>query len=683
MDSSLAANGVWAALALLMLGPVRAADLWVDAAAAGGGDGSAARPWRTMQAAARVAAPGDTVRVRPGIYRERVMPARGGEPGRPIRYVSEVRHGAVVKGSDLWAPAWRDEGGALYSAELDEALFTDTNYVDGGNPYRIAYEWDKERNQLPPWPHRAVQWTLGQVFLDGRPVREASARAELGTALPAWWYDAAANRIMLALDGGAPAAGRIELTTRRGVFRPVEKGLGHIELRGFVFEHCGNQFPAQFWKLPPNAQSGMVGTRGGHHWVIVDNVFRHAKSVGLSFGVSGVSGGEAAPFDNEIPARADRSRKQVGFHRITGNRFEANGAVGAMGSSHTQVEFARNVFVGNNALHNTAYETGGIKTHAAYELRIEENWFVDNECMGVWLDNTWRDCRVSRNVFIGNRGRALFLEMDDNTARTACVVDHNLFLDGRPELVSALANRAGPPQTWRPWIAGIYGHDADGVHILHNLFAGEGYGLYFRKITGRKGGAAHLRTIGNLFVGDALTPVCLPVDNPPAVQGNHFEANVYPAAAAATRFAVTGWSRDPKTGSDQAGLERILATVGGAARELPPFGDSTKTPSGYRLDLAQWRTLMGGDRQSATARLSCTLDRSTWTLTLEVPEDAGRVRAPASPEAARDFGGRPVVGEARPGPWVDLGPGRHQIKLPVPEALGGSELRRQDGLVRD
>lgn len=206
MDSSLAANGVWAALALLMLGPVRAADLWVDAAAAGGGDGSAARPWRTMQAAARVAAPGDTVRVRPGIYRERVMPARGGEPGRPIRYVSEVRHGAVVKGSDLWAPAWRDEGGALYSAELDEALFTDTNYVDGGNPYRIAYEWDKERNQLPPWPHRAVQWTLGQVFLDGRPVREASARAELGTALPAWWYDAAANRIMLALDGGG--AGR-------------------------------------------------------------------------------------------------------------------------------------------------------------------------------------------------------------------------------------------------------------------------------------------------------------------------------------------------------------------------------------------------------------------------------------------------------------------------------------------
>jgi hypothetical protein len=660
---------------------LRATDYWVDGGAGAGGDGSVARPFRTIQAAALQAAPGDTVRVRPGIYRERVVPPRGGEPGRPIRYVSEVRHGAAVKGSDVWAPAWRDEGGGVYSGELDETLFTDTAYVDGGNPYRIPYEWDKERNKLPPSPFASVQWTLGQVFLDGISLRETSTRTELGQNAQAWWYDAAANRIVLNSGGRSPQGRLVEITTRRGVFRPKEKGLGYIEVHGFIFEHCANQFPAQFWKLPENAQSGMVGTRGGHHWVITDNIIRHAKSIGLSFGSSGVSGGDKVAFDNERPARADGSRQQIGFHRIAGNMFFANGAIGAMGSSHTQVVIENNVFIGNNALRNTAYETGGIKTHAAYELRIERNWFLDNECMGVWLDNTWRSCRLSRNVFAGNRGRAVFLEMDDNTLRAACVVDCNLFLGGRPELVSALANRSSSAEAWRPWCAGIYGHDADGVRILHNLFAGDGYGLYFRKITNRKGGAAYINVLGNLFVGENLTPVCLPVDNPPAVQENLFDANIYPPPTPTTRFALTGWSRDPKIGLDQPGVDRILATVGGATRSLPQFGDPAKPPAGYYLDLAQWRTLMRGDRGSAEAKVTCTVDRTTWTLTLDVPEAARRVRVPAVPEVQRDFLGQPISGSVGAGPFATLAPGSQRIQLHYPDterdaALPGGEYRR-------
>jgi hypothetical protein len=402
--------------------------------------------------------------------------------------------------------------------------------------------------------------------------------------------------------------------------------------------------------------------------VIADNIIRHAKSIGLSFGNSGFAGGDRTAFDNELPAGGDGPRTQCGFHRITGNLFFANGALGAMGSNHTDVVFEHNVFVGNNALRNTAYETGGIKTHAAYGLRIEGNWFLDNECMGVWLDNTWRSCRLSRNVFAGNRGRAVFLEMDDNTPQTACVVDANLFLGGRPELVSALAGRPAAPQVWRPWCAGIYGHDADGARILHNLFAGEGYGLYFRKITGRKGGAAYLTASGNLFVGENLTPICLPVDHPPAVRGNFFDANVYPEPGPSTRFAITGWSTDPKTGLDQAGLARVLALVGGPARVLPPFGEPGKPPAGYYLDLEQWRRLMGCEQQSVAAKITCALDRKTWTLRLTVPEAAARVVVPLAPELQRDFLGLPFSGWLHPGPFASLGAGTHVIKLPPPRA---------------
>ena len=51
-----------------------------------GADGSAARPWRTIQRAADVAKAGDTVTIRGGTYREWVKPAHAGRADAPIVY---------------------------------------------------------------------------------------------------------------------------------------------------------------------------------------------------------------------------------------------------------------------------------------------------------------------------------------------------------------------------------------------------------------------------------------------------------------------------------------------------------------------------------------------------------------------------------------------------------------------
>ena len=632
---------------LLVAGSVSAADLWVDATAAAGGDGSRQKPFQKIQSAAEIAVAGDIVHVLPGTYRERVMPEHGGAPGKPVVYRSEVPLGAVVKGSDVWKPEWHDEGGGIFSGGVDEKLFTDTNYVDGGNPYRIAYYWEKERALLPPSPFKSVTWTLGQVFVDDQSLKETSSRNELNNSTNAWWFDPVANRIYIKLGGINPPNRKVEITTRRGVFRPFKKGLGYIELHGFVFAHCANQFPANFWVRRENLQSGMVGTRDGHHWVIEGNIFRDAKSIGLTFGNAGGKDQAGVPFDNEIPAQPEPAGGEFGSDRIEGNLFLNNGAVGAMGRGHTDVVFRKNIFAGNNALLNTSYESGGIKTHQATRMLVEQNWFLDNEAQGIWLDNTWTSCRIERNLFAGNRGKDIFFEMNDSQNDTATMVDHNFFLPGRPSLPAA----GREEKTWQPWSTGIYGHDADGVRITHNLFAGEGYGLYFRKMVQRQGGAAFINATGNIFAGKKMTAVCLPVENPPLVRSNWFNENIYPAGG--RPFAATGWSSPNKIakGVDRVSLDRFLQRAGKDADQFI-FGDLARATAGYFVTLNQWRDGMGFDRASFQSDVKCEFDRASGTVTLDVPADV--LKAAASDKTVA-------------GPFENLKTGAQRFQLPRPD----------------
>jgi hypothetical protein len=62
-------------------------------------DGSAARPWKTLRHALDRALPGDTVLLKPGLYRGGATLTHGGLPGSPIRILSERRWGAVLDGA--------------------------------------------------------------------------------------------------------------------------------------------------------------------------------------------------------------------------------------------------------------------------------------------------------------------------------------------------------------------------------------------------------------------------------------------------------------------------------------------------------------------------------------------------------------------------------------------------------
>ncbi|MBL7042407.1 MAG: DUF1565 domain-containing protein, partial [Pirellulaceae bacterium] len=115
----------------------RAAIFVVSPAGDDGAIGDASAPFRTIGRAAECAKPGDTVLVRAGVYRERVTPPRGGEPGKPITYRGEKLGRVIIKGSDVWRPEWTKHNDSVYFGAIDEAMFVDDVYIDSANPFRV------------------------------------------------------------------------------------------------------------------------------------------------------------------------------------------------------------------------------------------------------------------------------------------------------------------------------------------------------------------------------------------------------------------------------------------------------------------------------------------------------------------------------------------------------------------
>lgn len=75
--------------------------------APGGNDnhpGTESKPWKTIQKAAKTLVAGDTVYIRSGTYRERLMPQNSGSPGAEITYAAYPGETPVIDGSGLVLP---------------------------------------------------------------------------------------------------------------------------------------------------------------------------------------------------------------------------------------------------------------------------------------------------------------------------------------------------------------------------------------------------------------------------------------------------------------------------------------------------------------------------------------------------------------------------------------------------
>src|SRR6187402_3567039 len=86
-------------------------------------EGAEKQPFRTINQAARVAQPGDTVVVHAGEYREWVKPRRGGlSDTRRITYQAAPGEHVVIKGSER-VTGWTPAGGTVWQVAVPNSLF--------------------------------------------------------------------------------------------------------------------------------------------------------------------------------------------------------------------------------------------------------------------------------------------------------------------------------------------------------------------------------------------------------------------------------------------------------------------------------------------------------------------------------------------------------------------------------
>jgi hypothetical protein len=400
---------------------ISAREIHVSKGGSDSASGSHARPYLTINKAASVAQPGDTVTVHAGTYREWVKPIHGGtDDGRRITYRAAPGEEILIKGSER-ITSWTHQAGGVWKAELPNSFFGEYN------PYALTVSggW----LNYGQWHHR------GDVYLNGEAFYERKTAQELIKAEHTWFCQVDENVTSIWANFGEanPNTELTEINVRESLFMPEITGLKYITVDGLHFMHA-----AANWAPPTlDLQMGAVGPRMGKHWIIENCTITNARCVGIILG-------HAPGVDyTDIDAYGD--------HIIRNNVIRRCGQAGIAGRKG-----ATRSLISGNLIEDTNYrrefggwETAAIKFHNSVDTVISGNLIrgvfrQEQGAFGIWIDFGNQGIRITGNVIYNTEAATVFLEMNhgpilvDNNVligqpirsnSEATVFAHNLFVD--------------------------------------------------------------------------------------------------------------------------------------------------------------------------------------------------------------------------------------------------------------
>jgi parallel beta-helix repeat protein len=491
-------------------------------------DGTINKPFRTIQTAANVAKPGDTILVQPGIYRERVSPPIGGSSSSlPITFKSVIPQAAIIRGSVQWKPksSYPLKSSVVYVSPLLDSDFTDTSAIDGANPFKVPLcVTPYGRNGAPeaankdPNSDPTMVYSLGQVFVNDVMYVQCPYKKEMEKEPNTWYYDMSNNQLYVNVlpDNREPI---IEITNQRRLFAPHKRGLKNIIVDGFIIERCGNNYPNKFWSVATCQQAGAIGTRCGKFWTIQNNIIRYATGVGIDWGNEGGA-------DQDLENGNNGKAQGTNGHVIQNNIISDNGAAGTASFMCKNFMFSGNTVERNNNLKfygKRRWESAGIKVHCPTNAIISNNLIRNNYCHGVWSDQgAGVNSIFKNNIIVANEGSGINFEIGSSTSGK---VTNNIF-DKNEYGVSLVTS--------------------GGVLIAHNLFLSSTKADIYTHIFNRtsdKWDSLNLEILYNIFVkSPQYLQLTVPLDG---VASRYMNYNQYNGTAKQEKFQLI--SIDGKT----------------------------------------------------------------------------------------------------------------------------------------
>ena len=404
------------------------------------GLGNVESPFLTIDKAALVAQPGDSIIVHEGIYREEITHINTGlSESRRISFEAAKDEQVIIKGSEE-ITGWQQIDGSIWKVEIDNKIFKDFN------PFatKLFGDWLAVDNDK----------SLGQVYLNDQSLFEVSEYEQLADpklveeTLDHWtnkqvtydykdqsiyvWYakvEKDITTIYVNFHDYNPNNEVTEINVRKSAFRPFKMHTNYITIRNFEIANVATQ-----WSPPTAAQTGMIDTHWSKGWIIENNTLYNAVCSAIAIGKEISTGDNLNTYRKDKPGyqyqietvfkavNSDWNKETIGSHIVRNNVIHdcgQNAVVGHLGSAFSKI-YNNHIYNIGNKREFFGYEIAGIKLHAAIDTQVYNN-YVHNCSLGMWFDWQTQGTRISKNIFNDNT-RDLFIEVSSGPY----IVDNNI-----------------------------------------------------------------------------------------------------------------------------------------------------------------------------------------------------------------------------------------------------------------
>lgn len=314
---------------------------------------SAGAQFRTIQEAAQVVAPGDTVLIHTGVYRETVTVRTSGTAAQPIRFAAAPAANVTMTGADRLT-GWRKEPGPdnIYSVPWTYSFIGGPKFAHPNDDYHLLIG-------------RAEQ-----VFVQNYPLHQVLSRAALSRG--DFFADLDGKRLYVWSAGNEDLNNAaVEASTRSVLWQC--KG-DYVTLQGIRFRYAANA-----------AQQG-AAQFSGRHDIIQDCIMERTNGSGASF---------VAP-DQLVERCTFQDNGQLGFGSAGADRLRLTDC---LIRNNNVKDFSR------------GWEAGGFKIVLARHAVLDHCRILDNRGCGAWFDIGNENCEVENCLIADNEDAGIFYEI--------------------------------------------------------------------------------------------------------------------------------------------------------------------------------------------------------------------------------------------------------------------------------